>query len=83
MVQDREVSNKFTLTHEFLGQMLGTRRPSVSLAAAALQRAGLIRYHRGQIDVLDRKGLENVSCECYPLIRESWDVLCDLTSERP
>jgi CRP-like cAMP-binding protein len=83
MVQDREVSNKFKLTHEFLGQMLGTRRPSVSLAAAALQRAGLIRYHRGQIDVLDRKGLENVSCECYPLIRESWDVLCDLTSERP
>jgi CRP-like cAMP-binding protein len=82
MVQDRVISDQFKLTHEFLGQMLGTRRPSVSLAAAALQRAGLIRYHRGQIDVLDRKGLEKVSCECYPLIKESWDVLSGLASGR-
>jgi CRP-like cAMP-binding protein len=82
MVQDREVSDQFKLTHEFLGQMLGTRRPSVSLAAAALQRQGLIRYHRGQIDILDRKRLEKVSCECYPLIKESWDVLSELAIGR-
>jgi len=50
--------------------MLGVRRPTVNLAGRSLQRAGLIRYTRGKISILDRKGLEETSCECYEQIRE-------------
>jgi CRP-like cAMP-binding protein len=53
------------LTHEFIAIMLGVRRASVSLAAEALQRDGLIRYSRGKVKVLDRAGLETAACECY------------------
>jgi len=55
--------------------MLGVRRPSVSVAAEALQAEGLITYHRGKVIVLDRPGLEAASCECYRLIRERFDRL--------
>jgi Mn-dependent DtxR family transcriptional regulator len=58
----------FPLTHEFLGQMLGVTRPSVSIAASMLQRAGLISYVRGRITIIDRPGMEAASCECYDLI---------------
>jgi CRP-like cAMP-binding protein len=61
-------SDKFDLTQKFLAQMLGVRRQSVNLAAGALQHSGLIRYSRGHIEVLDRKGLEEVTCECYSVI---------------
>jgi hypothetical protein len=64
------------LTQEFLGQMLGTRRSSVSLAAASLQKAQLIEYVRGHVTILDRKGLEAASCECYGQLQRqltAWD----------
>ena len=70
MTRDRVDSDDFPLTQEFLGQMLGVHRPAVSLAGATLQKAGLIRYTRGRITVVDRDGLEAVSCECYARIRE-------------
>lgn len=65
MTQDRAGSNQLYLTHEFLAIMLGVRRAGVTIAAIALQNRGLIGYHRGEIDVLDRPGLIEASCECY------------------
>lgn len=73
MVHDRVKTERFFLTHDFLAQMLGTRRSSVSLAAGALHRAGLIEYHRGQMHILDREGLEAAACECYPIVKASFD----------
>lgn len=57
------------LTQDFLAQMLGTRRTTVTLVARALQTAGLIRYRRGKIEIIDRPGLEEAACECYRIIR--------------
>jgi CRP-like cAMP-binding protein len=65
MTHDRVEGDEFPLTQEFLGQMLGVRRPAVSVAGTALQRQGVIRYRRGKITVVDRAGLEGVSCDCY------------------
>lgn len=59
----------FPITQEFLAQMLGVSRPSVALSAAALQGAGLISYHRGEMTIVDREGLESVACECYEVVR--------------
>ncbi|PYR81144.1 MAG: Crp/Fnr family transcriptional regulator [Acidobacteria bacterium] len=70
ITHDRVGEDTFPLTQEFLAQMLGVRRPTVNLAGRSLQRAGLIRYTRGKISILDRKGLEETSCECYEQIRE-------------
>jgi CRP-like cAMP-binding protein len=67
MTQDRVGHDSFPLTHEFLATMLGSRRSGVTVAAAILQRAGFISYHRGRITVLDRAGLESTACECYEL----------------
>ncbi len=75
MTHDRVDATDFPMTHEFLSEMLGVRRPSVSVAAEALQAKGLITYHRGKVTVLDRAGLEAASCECYRLIRERFDRL--------
>jgi CRP-like cAMP-binding protein len=61
------------LTQEFLGQMLGVRRTTVTLAARLLQRAGLIRYRRGLIQIVDRRALEETSCECYAVVRHGMD----------
>lgn len=72
---DRCDSDSFPLTHEFLGQMLGVHRPTVSIAAGMLQRAGLIRYARGTITILDRKGLEAASCSCYRFITREYKRL--------
>jgi hypothetical protein len=69
MSHDRIGKQQFIITQEFLGQMLGARRATVTLAAGILQRAGLIRYQRGHIEIVDRDGLEDVSCECYRVIR--------------
>jgi len=69
MVRDRLGSDRFDLTQEFLAEMLGARRTSVTLAAGMLQRSGLIKYSRGHIQVLDGEGLENAACECYPIVR--------------
>lgn len=65
MTGDRVESDSFPLTQEFLSYMLGVRRASVSEVAATLQKAGLIDYHRGQITIRDRQGLEAACCECY------------------
>jgi hypothetical protein len=61
--------------HEFLAMMLGTRRPTVTVVARALQDAGLIRYRYGVVTVLDRKGLETAACQCYPVIRAQFERL--------
>jgi len=75
MTHDRVDAADFPMTHDFLSEMLGVRRPSVSVAAEALQEAGFITYHRGKVTVLDRPGLEAASCECYRLIRVRFDRL--------
>jgi CRP-like cAMP-binding protein len=75
MTQDRIESDHLPLTQEFLGQMLGTRRSSVTVAAGRLQKAGLISYLRGSVAISDRKGLEEASCDCYALVKnqlEDW-----------
>ncbi len=69
MCQDRIDSQLLPLTHEFLAQMLGTGRPSVSLAARELEDAGLIENLRGSVKILNRKGLEQAACECYGVIQ--------------
>lgn len=69
MSQDRIGSMLLPLTQDFLAQMLGTRRSSVTLAAGHLQRAGTIKYSRGSVTILNRHALEKTACECYRLIR--------------
>jgi CRP-like cAMP-binding protein len=70
MIQDRTGNSLLKLTQEFLGQMIGSQRTTVSEVAGGLQDRGLIEYARGSIKILDRAGLENASCECYPVTRE-------------
>lgn len=72
MTHDRVDGDRFELTHEFLAHMLGVTRPTVTIAAGMLQRAGLIRYTRGTIEILDRSRLEEASCECYGLIADEF-----------
>jgi CRP-like cAMP-binding protein len=69
MCQDRVDSDSIPLTHEFLAQMLGSGRPSVSLAAAILEREGLIENLRGRMKILNRTQLESAACECYGVIQ--------------
>jgi CRP-like cAMP-binding protein len=68
-------SESLPLTHDFLAKMLGVRRPSVTLAAGALQRAGLIESSRGMIRIVNRAGLEGISCDCYRLVRDHYEML--------
>ena len=70
MVSDRLGKSELHLTQEFLAQMLGTRRSTVTVTAGALQRSGLIEYRRGEVKILDRESLENVACECYAFTRK-------------
>lgn len=72
MTQDRARSDSFNVTHEFLSYMLGVRREGITNSAGELHAAGLIRYSRGAVDVLDRVGLENASCGCYRADRQSY-----------
>lgn len=75
MARDRLDGDVVLLTQEFLAHMLGVRRASVTEAALALQRAGLIGYTRGRVTVLDRPGLEAAACECYRVVRAEYDRL--------
>ena len=69
--------DEFVLTHEFLSNMLGVERPTVTLAANALQKSGVITYRRGAVRVKDREKLERVACECYATVRREVDRLMD------
>ncbi len=75
MLVDRVPGDEFSLTQEFLAEMLGVRRASVTVAAGLLKRPGLIDYRRGRIRIVDRKGLEKAACECYRLIRSEHEQL--------
>jgi CRP-like cAMP-binding protein len=75
MTHDRAGDDQFLLTQEFLAQMLGVRRPSVTVAAGVLQKAGLIAYARGRVVVLNRAGLEAASCECYQRVKDEFERL--------
>ncbi|MGA7561348.1 MAG: Crp/Fnr family transcriptional regulator [Terriglobales bacterium] len=77
MTQDRIVSDNLPLTQEFLAQMLGSRRASVTVAAGILQKAGMISYTRGAVKILDRERLEEAACDCYGIVQrqlKDWEA---------
>jgi CRP-like cAMP-binding protein len=76
MARDRMGSDEFPLTQEFVAMMLGASRPTVTIVAGTLQKAGLITYHRGRVTILNRKKLQAASCECY---RAATDLLNAVT----
>lgn len=75
----RKGEDRFGLTQEFLSDMLGVRRQSVNLTARILQQANLIKYHRGELTILDRVGLEEASCECFRVTSQMYDRMMRLT----
>jgi CRP-like cAMP-binding protein len=75
LTRDRLPSDEILMTQEFIAHMLGVRREGVTAAAHHLQEAGLIRYARGHISILDRKGLEAAACECYRVVKDEFDRL--------
>jgi CRP-like cAMP-binding protein len=72
-IQDHVQVDEFQLTQGFIARMVGAKRPHVTTAAGNLQKAGLIRYYRGKIAVLDRDGLKTAACDCYRIIKKSFD----------
>ena len=74
MTHDRIGESKLPLTQEFLSRMLGVRRAGVSVAANSLRQQGVIDYHRGDIVVVDRSGIERLSCECYRIVKQEYDA---------
>jgi CRP-like cAMP-binding protein len=75
MTHDRIRADQFNLSHEFLAMMLGSTRPTVTLVARRLQKAGLIRYVHARVTILNRPGLEAASCECYATVKTTFDRL--------
>ncbi len=78
MMQDRKPQHLITMTHELIANMLGVRREGVTEAAGRLQKHGYIRYSRGLIEIIDREGLEDQSCECYALVKKEYERLSQL-----
>jgi CRP-like cAMP-binding protein len=74
-MRERSNSDEMALTHEFLGEMLGARRATITLIIGDLQRAGIIRSSHGRLVIADRAGLETVSCECYAAVRRKYESL--------
>jgi CRP-like cAMP-binding protein len=74
MMHDRAGGEALPYTHEFLSEILGANRKSVTLAAQSMQTAGLISYRRGSIQIVDRAGMEKASCECYAIVKERFDA---------
>jgi CRP-like cAMP-binding protein len=83
MTRDRMPSGDFLLTHEFLGMMLGVRRTTVTDVMGSLQKAGLIRYRRGHVTILDHEALQQRACECYDISRLEFDRLLGDTAVAP
>ena len=81
MVHDRMPDDVFELTQDFLSQMVGVRRATVSETASQLQQSGLISYSRGRVTVLDRDGLERAACECYGIIESTFARILDLRAK--
>jgi CRP-like cAMP-binding protein len=79
MTHDRVDGDVLPLKQQFLAEMLGVHRPAVTIAAGALQKAGVIRYTRGKVTVLDRKALEDAACECYSIITRRASALLDIS----
>jgi CRP-like cAMP-binding protein len=75
MAQDRTQSNVLNITQEFLAEMLGARRTTVTMVAGALQRSGLIEYRRGKVTILEREKLEAAACDCYKVIKQLYEGL--------
>ncbi|HEX8885036.1 MAG TPA: Crp/Fnr family transcriptional regulator [Noviherbaspirillum sp.] len=73
MTHDRVLGDDFYLTQEFLADMLGVHRPTVSLVAGAFQQAGMIRYNRGHMTILQREALEDLCCECYDIVNKQFE----------
>ena len=73
LCRDRSETNELQLTQEFLAIMLGTNRATVTMSAIALQSAGYIKYSRGRITIIDRKGMEDFTCECYRIVKTEYD----------
>lgn len=73
LCHDRAAGDDLRLTQEFLSIMLGTNRSSVTISAIMLQTAELIKYRRGQINVLDREGVEHFRCNCYQTVKKEYD----------
>jgi CRP-like cAMP-binding protein len=69
-ISDRVGADRFAITHDFLAQMLGSHRPTVTLAAGILQNAGFIKYGHGHMQITNRQGLVETTCECYEIIRK-------------
>jgi CRP-like cAMP-binding protein len=80
LCHDRVQTDEILMTQEFVSNMLGGRRESVTVAAGRLQDSGLIHYVRGHISILDRKGLEANACECYQIVKSEFDRLLGATS---
>jgi CRP-like cAMP-binding protein len=83
MTRDRMPSGEFLLTHEFLGMMLGVRRTTVTDVMSGLQKAGLIRYRRGHVTILDEEALRQRTCECYEISKLEFDRLLGGTAVTP
>ncbi|GAC1341136.1 MAG: Crp/Fnr family transcriptional regulator [Bradyrhizobium sp.] len=73
--RDRSDTDRLPLSQEFLSQMLGVRRTTVTLAAHTLQAAGVVSYRRGKIEITDRKGLEAIACDCYVMVKRNIEIV--------